>query len=265
LHYDPFLIFKGSKTPVGLYARQKWLGESGTSQWQDDFRDIVASLTKRQFDDGSWQQSVMDTICCLFGLHLTVREMNKEIEKGLGWLITRLSTNPFAQGDLESLSSSSFRELPFLNGQGNITIVCATLFLAAVFQRVKDETILNLYKLLTQWLAENRDNLDIWVDRYNALRALIVHPVYVQDPETAHLVDFFGEVQDASGVWPSPIPFYLTLNALAHLPHESAHRQWLKAKGIIHNSQNENGSWGNKEQEWNTFLVVHALKNKGLL
>ena len=30
-------------------------------------------------------------------------------------------------------------------------------------------------------------------------------------------------------------------------------------------NQNEDGSWGQTECEWNTFLTVHALKNKGLL
>jgi hypothetical protein len=36
LRYDPYQIFQFSKTPVGLYARQKWLGEAETPQWRID-------------------------------------------------------------------------------------------------------------------------------------------------------------------------------------------------------------------------------------
>jgi hypothetical protein len=37
LSHSPFQIFQASKTPAGLYARQKWLGDSDTSEWQDDY------------------------------------------------------------------------------------------------------------------------------------------------------------------------------------------------------------------------------------
>ena len=39
LRYDPYQIFRLSKTPAGLYARQKWLGEVETPQWKSDFQE----------------------------------------------------------------------------------------------------------------------------------------------------------------------------------------------------------------------------------
>jgi hypothetical protein len=36
----------------------------------------------------------------------------------------------------------------------------------------------------------------------------------------------------------------------------------LKALPLLSVTQKKNGSWGNEDSEWNTFLVVHALKNK---
>jgi hypothetical protein len=33
LSNDPYQIFRYSRTPAGLYARQKWLGEAESSQW----------------------------------------------------------------------------------------------------------------------------------------------------------------------------------------------------------------------------------------
>ena len=38
LRHDPFQVFRVSKTPAGIYARQKWLGEADTPEWQRDFQ-----------------------------------------------------------------------------------------------------------------------------------------------------------------------------------------------------------------------------------
>jgi hypothetical protein len=107
--------------------------------------------------------------------------------------------------------------------------------------------------------------MDTWSDISNALRALIVHPDYAHDPATAVLVDDLGEIQDPCGRWPDPIPFFLTINAIAHLRVDSAHRPWIKALAILMDTQNVDGSWGDEDREWNTFLVVHTLKNKACL
>ncbi len=50
LRYNPLQIFKASKTPAGLYARQKWLDESGTVKWQDDFHKTLHALMSGQSD-----------------------------------------------------------------------------------------------------------------------------------------------------------------------------------------------------------------------
>ena len=72
LRYDPYQVFRFSKTPAGLYARQKWLGEAETDQWKIDFKETVADLMADQLPDGSWSRSTIETIKRLFGLHLTV-------------------------------------------------------------------------------------------------------------------------------------------------------------------------------------------------
>jgi len=87
LPHNPYQIFKASKTPAGLYARQKWLGESDTSEWQDDFHETVLSPMNGQSDDGSWNHSPLESIRRLFGMHLTLRKRTGEIEKALGWLM----------------------------------------------------------------------------------------------------------------------------------------------------------------------------------
>jgi hypothetical protein len=87
LRFDPYQIFKSSKTPAGLYARQKWLDEKSTPSWQADFEQTVRQLWREQLPNGSWKNSEIETVRRLFGLHLTVRHETEHIAKALDWLI----------------------------------------------------------------------------------------------------------------------------------------------------------------------------------
>jgi len=87
LRYDPYQVFRSSKTPAGLYARQKWLGEAESQQWKIDFRQTVSALLADQLPDGSWNHGSVATVKHLFGLHLTVRSSNAQIEAALAWLL----------------------------------------------------------------------------------------------------------------------------------------------------------------------------------
>jgi len=54
-------------------------------------------------------------------------------------------------------------------------------------------------------------------------------------------------------------------NALAHLDLPQAENQLQRAFRYLAKSQRPDGTWGTDQPEWNTFLVVHALKNKNIL
>ena len=267
LSYDPFQVFRASKTPAGLYARQKWLGEAETPGWREDFRRTVSLLLEGQSQDGSWSHSPLAGIRRLFGLHLTVRDASGEIEKGLDWLMQQ-TLKPDAWGpaeSLEPLKSESLRELPFSPGQPRLSLACATLFLAAVFRKTDEPAVKTHFRHLSRWVAANAGGEEPWSDRDNALRALVAHPQYAEHSAMASLVDRLGRIQGPAGAWPDHVPFYRTLNALAHLRSETANRQWLQALPVLFERQNRNGTWGDADPEWNTFLVVHALKNKACL
>jgi len=267
MRYNPLQIFKASKTPAGLYARQKWLDEAGTVQWQNDFHETLHLLMSGQSDNGSWNQSPLESVRRLFGLHLTLRNKTLEIEKALDWLMGQTLNHNVANltAPLELVSNDDFPGMPFMPGQTNVSLVCMTLFLATVFQKSNETKVLAHYHLLSLWVSENTGIMDKELDKMNALRALVVHPDYAKDSATIALVDNLGNIQDSSGCWPTPIPFFRTVNALAHLHLEQAERQWEKALAFLCSEQNRDGSWGSEDHEWNTFLVVHALKNKGCL
>ena len=92
-----------------------------------------------------------------------------------------------------------------------------------------------------------------------------VHPVFARDKATELAVQRLSTSTEKSSAWGNELTFYQTLNALAHLNFPQTEAQLGKAFELIFETQNTNGSWSRSEPEWNTFLTIHALKNKGLL
>jgi len=143
--------------------------------------------------------------------------------------------------------------------------VCgATLFLSSIFGRENDTDVLGAYEQLAKNLNED-GRWGGWSSSSNILRAFVVHPLYSQSPETEKAVQALGRVQDASGKWPGRIPFFQTVNALAHLDSADADRQLTRAFKHISRTQNADGTWGRSDREWKTFLTIHTLKNKAKL
>ena len=267
LRYTPYQIFAASKTPVGLYARQKWLGQAGSRQWKTDFEKTVTGLSAGQTEDGSWHQNIVETISKLFGLHLTVRESSTRIDAALNWLLEKIDLasveiDPDSEVDV---IQEKLVGLPFIPSHRDLFLIGATLFLASIFEREDDPSVLAIYR----WLSlEGAKNKGVWFDRacsHNILRAMVVHPVYSEDPATILAVESLADAQSDSGDWRDGLPFYQTLNALAHLDIPAADKQLEKAFVRLSKNQQADGSWGETESEWNTFLAVHALRNKGLL
>ena len=72
-------------------------------------------------------------------------------------------------------------------------------------------------------------------------------------------------MQKENGEWGPPLSFYQTVNALAHLNSPESEAQLERAFSRLFASQHADGTWGRHDREWNTFLCIHALKNKGML
>jgi hypothetical protein len=262
LRHDPYACFATITSPVGLYARQKWIGIELDDTWQTDFDNRVASLWDGQSQDGSWGGSFIRTVRRLFGLHLTVRHPTREIEKALEWLYYQT-----VQGDKEegAIHADDLQELPFVVGNPHSLRLAMTLFLSTIFGRVDNREIRTLYQELSSHALQDPRDWGDHSDINNMLRAFAVHPVFANDPATLCMVENLSRIQDDSGMWPQPVPFYQTVNALAHLNLPVADRQLKKAFPLLAQTQNPDGTWGESQKEWNTFLVVHALRNKKVL
>jgi hypothetical protein len=267
LRFNPFEIFRSSTTPAGLYARKRWLKEENTQSWQVDLRETVDSLLAGQNEDGSWGQSIVTTIQRLFGLHLTVQRHNKRIDKALDWLMTNSCTaiNRTRRNVKEHLGPQALLGLPFTPGCSGLLITGATLFLSSIFGREHDRRVLKSYERLSQEGVSKRGRWCGWSCSNNILRAFVVHPEYSLHKATALAVEALDHAQSSSGSWPGNIPFYQTTNALAHLDFPQADKQLERAFKKLYDSQHRDGTWGRSQREWNTFLVVHAFRNKGIL
>jgi len=268
LRHNPLEIFNGSNTPAGLYARQRWLGEEQEDRWQADFNETVASLSAGQGAEGSWNRSPAETVERLFGLHLTVREPDARIKKGMAWLLSRLELPSPKSGSRlppDRISpSGDWKNLPFMAAGGNLW-TAATLFLAGIFNMAHDPVVLEAYRLIAEEGIISRGQWKDAASANNVLRALVVHPLYKHHVAVTLAVETLAERQLPNGLWPPPIPFYQTLNALGHLDLPEAASQLERAFTHLIEIQRPDGSWGDSQPEWNTFLAVHALKNRGIL
>ena len=267
LRYDPYQVFRFSKTPAGLYARQKWLGEAERPQWKIDFEETVAALSADQLPDGSWNQNTIETINHLFGLHLTVRSSTIQIDAALNWLLDKidLQADKIHVRAKDVTKVAILEGLPFIPSGKTMFLTGAALFLSTIFGYESEPDILALYRWLS---AEGIKNKGRWFDiasSHNIFRAMVVHPVFARDEATALAVEHLADLQADTGCWLNNLPFYQTFNALAHLDLDQAWAQIIKAFVRLIETQNSDGTWSYSEPEWNTFLVIHALKNKGLL
>ena len=267
LRNDPYQIFRYSRTPAGLYARQKWLSEAERSQWKSDFQETTRVLLADQSSDGSWHHETVATIKHLFGLHLTVRSSNSQTAAALAWLMKNfeIQTDKIHVRVEDVATVTDLTGLPFVPSRLDIFLTAATLFLATIFDRENEPEVVAVY----QWLStQGIKNKGLWFDRactHNIFRAMVVHPVFAKDNATALAVRYHAELQTDDGGWGDDSSFYQTLNALAHLEIPQAEAQLERAFERLYETQNRDGTWSRSEPEWNTFLAIHALKNKGLL
>ena len=118
----------------------------------------------------------------------------------------------------------------------------ASLFLSTIFGRQDDPAVLVLYQWLCKKVFKSKG---FWLDAtssHNIFRALVVHPEFAKDGATDLMVERLSELQTDKGDWGPDLPFYQTLNALAHLKLPQGERQLERAFARPIKTQNSEGT-----------------------
>ena len=266
--YNPLTILISGKTPSALYARQKWLQQHETIKWENDFHETVRSLLSGQLANGSWDNSIIHTIHKLFGLHLTVRHKNVQIEKGLDWLLSQKAFSEERRISLEQserVSIQNLHSLPFSSGCFDHFVKGASLFLATIFGLENDSRVVRTYEMLYNMGEARKGRWCTWSCSNNILRAFVVHPQYAKSSVIRMYIEKLVKIQKTDGAWIKQTPFYQTVNALGHLNFKQSDTSLKRAFVYLKENQNKDGTWGRTQKEWNTFLVLHAMARKSHL
>ena len=266
--YNPLQIFDRGKTPAALYARAKWLHQEETRLWKSDVRETVNSFFSGNCANGSWNNSLLLTVHKLFALHLTIRQRDNRIEKGIEWLLSQAALfedSKISYVQSEKVFARDLQGLPFSAGCFEHFAKGAVLFLASIFGRNNDSRVTQAYEMLSSMGEKKEGKWCNWSCSNNILRAFVVHPVYAQSRALKLYVSKLSEIQRHDGTWPEQIPFYQTVNALGHLDFGQSDTALKRAFVFLREKQNKDGTWGMTQKEWNTFLIVHALTRKRTL
>ncbi len=267
LKVNPLNYVAKLESPIGVYLRRNIFKEETKADTGLKKR-LYEKTVVDQLEDGSWDQLFVHSANSLWNLALLGHDAeDKSVKKGLEWLLSIqrhqykgypgffLSNN---QKDPSVMRSTFYGEF----GPG-CTIFYQTTYAIHLFHifgfddnRQVQTTVRSYLKF---WRA---DYCGAWCT-INVLRMLIEHPLSRASDRVERGLKSIAKRQTQRGAW-KDFPFYHTFHALSRAHQASAKKQLKKAVPQVIKRQNEDGSWGRKEQETETFLVLDALKNARL-
>jgi hypothetical protein len=266
LKVNPLNYVGGLESPIGVYIRREIL-EKETDSDAILRKRLCEQTVADQSEDGSWNQLFVQTTNNLWNLALLgYRAENKSVRKGLEWL---LSNQKYDYRGHPGFFNSPNRKDPSLMRSifyGEFGPGCSIFYdttyaihLFHVFGLDNDERVQTTVK----------SYLDFWNPRWcgawctiNVLRVLIEHPLSAESKQVNSGLEHLAKLQTKTGAWRG-FPFYHTFHALSRARHVTAKKQLEKSLPSVIKRQNKDGSWGRKQHETETFLVLDALKNAG--
>ena len=268
LKVDPLNYAAGLESPIGVYIRREiFKKETGGD----------AILKKRLYEravadqcmDGSWSQLFVRTANNLWNLALLGCEAeDKSIRKALEWL---LSIQKYDYRGYPGFFNSPNRKDPSLMrstfygefGPG-CSIFYDTTYAVHLFHIFGLDNNKQVQTTVRSYLGFwNPEWCGAWCT-INVLRVLIEHPLSAESKQVNSGLEHFARLQTKTGAWKG-FPFYHTFHALSRARHTVAKEQLERAFPSVIKRQNKDGSWGRKEHETETFLVLDALKNAGTI
>ena len=268
LKVDPLNYAAGLESPIGVYIRRE-IFKKETKSDAILKKGLYERTVADQSVDGSWSQLFVRTANNLWNLALLGCEAeDKSVRKALEWL---LSLQKYDYRGYPGFFNSPNRKDPSLMRStfyGEFGPGCSIFYDTTYAVHLFHVFGLDSNK---QVQTTVRSYLDFWNPEWcgawctiNVLRVLIEHPLSAESKQVNSGLEHLAKLQTRTGAWRG-FPFYHTFHALSRARHAVAKKQFERAFPTVIKRQNKDGSWGRKEQETETFLVLDALKNAGTI
>jgi hypothetical protein len=267
MKYNPLSYLRKDRSVFGKVSRLRW----------DSVREVPPHFPAQE-DNGSWNNSVVDTVKYLYQLSLFSNNLEERVRKALNWLLEKghppmkyQSNDGASYDDMFFRTSRSDNEklrklkgTPFSMGCSGFFKTGACLYLAAQFGYLEDKRVEKAYLNIIE-IPPYRDG---WYCSpscgSNLFLAVVEHPIY-SSSRAIHLnLDYLNRTQMENGAWQGPIPFFSVFNALAKLKMIEADRIFRFALNRLEETQNKDGSWGRTDKALKTYLVMDALVRKDI-
>jgi hypothetical protein len=264
LETDPLNYVANLDSPIGIYLRKELFKKetAGDAALKKEMHEKIAV---DQSADGSWDQLFVKTANNLWNLALLgFKVEDPSVKTGLDWILSiqkeKYRGHPGFFNSRNRKDSSTMRSTCYGEFGPGCTIFYQTTYAIHLFHLFglddykQVETTINSY--LQFWKPT-------WCGTWctiNVLNILAEHPFSKQSKLVENALIHFANLQSKTGTWKG-LPFYHTFHTLSKANNTLAKKQLDRALPLVIRRQNNDGSWGRKEPQTETFLVLDALKN----
>jgi hypothetical protein len=268
LKVDPLNYVEHLESPIGICLRREIFRKENNSDAILK-RKLYEQAVAEQSADGSWSQLFVRTANNLWDLALLGCEAeDKRVKKALEWL---LSIQKCEYRGYPGFFNSPNKKDPSLMRSvfyGEFGPGCSIFYQTAYAVH-----LFHIFGLgnCEQVQTTVKAYLDFWNPEWcgawctiNVLRILIEHPLSAKSQQVSAGLEHLAGLQTKTGAWKG-FPFYHTFHALSRAKNTVAEKQVERALPSVINRQNKDGSWGKKQRNTETFLVLDALRSSAVI
>ena len=264
LKIDPLNYIENLDSPIGIYLRRE-LFRKETAVDAALKKKLYEKIVGKQSADGSWDQLFVKTANNLWDLALLgFGSDDRSVKAGLQWLL--------------SIQKEEYRGYPgffYSRNRKDPSLMRSTYYgefgpgCTIFYQTAYAIHLFHLFGLDGNEHVETTVSsyLQFWKPTWcgawctiNVANILIEHPLSKKSKLVQSALKRFADLQSKTGTWKG-LPFYPTFHALSRADDNLAKKQLGKALPSVIRRQNNDGSWGRKEPQTKTFLILDALKN----
>ncbi len=261
---DPLRYVSDLESPIGVYLRRELFKKENSADATLK-KKLHDNLAADQLSDGSWDKLFVHTANNLWNLALLgYTGEDENVRQGLEWLLSIQRSlyhgyPGFFLSDNRK-DASTMRKILYGEFGPGCTIFYQTAYAVHLFHVFGFDDNKQVQTTVNSYLQFWRPT---WCSAWctiNVLRMLIEHPLSGKSQQVEAGVKYLARRLSKTGAWKG-FPFYHTLHALSRSENPLAEKQVKKALASTARKQNKDGSWGKKEKETMTYLVLDAMRN----